>query len=111
MNSGQPPPNVVLRQMITGYRTTQMIYVAAKLGIADLLSNGPKGAEELTETAGVHVRSLYRLLRALSSLGILAELDDGRFELTPRGELLQSDVPGSAHAFALMNGGEPFCTE
>jgi Dimerisation domain len=60
----QPTPQEQLARMITGYWTSQAIYVAAKLGIADLLADGPKIADELARATGTHARSLYRLLRA-----------------------------------------------
>lgn len=84
-----------LFRMITGYRVTQMIYVVAKLGIADLLKDGPKSADELALATHVHARSLYRVLRALASVGIFADDTQGRFGLTPLAELLQTGVPSS----------------
>jgi DNA-binding IclR family transcriptional regulator len=61
----------------------QAISVAAKLGIADLLDERPHTADELAEATGAHAPTLYRLLRALTGLGVFAEGDRGRFELTP----------------------------
>ena len=83
-----------LLQMITGYWISQAIYVAAKLGIADLLKDGPKNDDELAKATGTHPRSLYRLLRALASVRVFAEAEDGRFGLTPLGECLQTGIPG-----------------
>jgi O-methyltransferase domain/Dimerisation domain len=91
-----------LFRMITGYRITQMIYVVAKLGIADLLKDGPKSAEALAQTTHTHARSLYRILRALASVGIFAEDTQGRFALTPLAELLQTGVPSSQRPAALF---------
>ena len=76
-----------LARLVNGYWYTQTIYVAAKLGIADLLKDGPRSAEELAPTTGTNPRALYRLLRALASIGIFAE-DQGRFMLTPLAECL-----------------------
>ena len=84
-----------LFRIITGYRVSQMVYVVAKLGIADLLKEGPKSAEALAQATHVHANSLYRVLRMLASVGIFAEDKEGRFGLTPLAELLQSGVPGS----------------
>lgn len=95
-----------LGQMLN-YSLTQMIYVAAKLNIADLLANGPRSVEEIAATVGAHPRSLYRLLRALASLGIFEEDSNGRFGLTPLAELLQTEREGSLHPFALSYG-EPW---
>ena len=93
-----------LQIMITGYRTTQMISVVAKLGIADLLKDGPKGVDELAQVTNTHAPSLYRLLRAVASLGIFAEDDQRRFALSVLAEPLRSDVPGSLRAIAIFAG-------
>ncbi len=94
--------------MITGYWNTQALYVAAKLGIADLLATGPRSADELAQATSVHAPSLYRLLRGLASMGVFAEDGDGRFHLTPAAECLKSDVPGSQRALAIMSGEEHY---
>lgn len=96
-----------LLEMIKGYQITQIIYAGTKLGIPDLLKNEPVHKDELAKLIGADANSLYRLLRALASLGICAEVDSGYFEITPRGELLQTDISGSLNAFAIMNG-EPW---
>jgi DNA-binding HxlR family transcriptional regulator len=62
--------------MIMAYRLSQLIYVAARLGIADLLADGPKRSEELAALTGVHAHALYRVLRALASNGIFTETED-----------------------------------
>ena len=85
----------VLREQIMGFRATQMIHVAAKLGLADLLAVGPRSVEQLAAAAGAEAQALHRLLRALASLGIFAEDPAGEFVLTPQAELLRSDVQGS----------------
>lgn len=96
-----------LRHLIMGFRTSQMIYVAAKLGIADHLDAGPQTADALAQAVGAAPRPLYRLLRALSSLGIFVESGEGIFALTPIGRLLQSK-PGSLRSSALLYGDEVF---
>ncbi len=95
-----------LQDMIDGFKVTQLIYVAAKLGIADLLEVRPKTAVELGEAVGVHPRNLYRVLRALAGLGIFSEGDDGRFKITPLAETLRSDVSGSVRSWAVLQGEE-----
>src|SRR5262249_44331274 len=87
------PASAQLLPMIFGYITSQAITVAAKLGVADLLINGAKTADQLAQTAGVQPRPLYRLLRALASVGVFAEDSAGRFSLTPLAEPLRSDAP------------------
>lgn len=95
-----------LFQMIAAYRISQMICVAVKLGIADLLKDGPRNADALAEATNAHAPSLYRLLRALSGQGIFAEDDEGRFALTPLANLLRSDVDGSLQPVARFFGKE-----
>src|SRR5689334_1658234 len=94
---GMPSPqnNDTLFDLIMGFRISRMIYVAAALGIADLLNDGPQPVDILAKATGTHAPSLYRLLRALAGLGIFAEDEQGRFTLTPRADLLRSGVPGS----------------
>lgn len=103
---GRPPNRTQLYELIGSMRVTQLIYVAAKLGIADQLKDGPKSSEELAATAAVDPKALHRVLRALASQGILAETGACHFALTPQAELLREDVPGSLRAWALMLGEE-----
>ena len=100
------PPSVAMLRMILGFRVSRSIYVAAKLGIADLLKDGPKSSEELARLTSTHPASLYRVIRALASVGIFAEDEQGRFSLTPIATTLQSDVPGSLRAWAILVLGE-----
>ncbi len=97
-------PQQELWRLITGCFVSQAIYVATKLGIADLLKDGPKSPTELSQTTVTHAPSLYRLLRALASVGVFVEDEQGRFGLTPMAELLQENVPGSMHAAGLLIG-------
>jgi len=94
--------------MLTTYWVSQALYVAAKLKLADRLKDGPRTADELASATGTHAASLYRLLRALASVGVFAEDDGHRFALTPLAECLRSDVPGSQWAMAVMNGEEHY---
>jgi hypothetical protein len=106
-NATEPPFTALLR-MIRGFQVTQMIYVAAKLGIADSLTDGAKSSNDLAAATGTHAPSLYRLLRALASLGIFAEDEQGRFELTPLAQPLRTGVPGSLRATILYVGDPMF---
>src|SRR5713101_4377476 len=99
-------PPVAMLQMIAGFWVSRAIYIAAKLGIADLLKGGPQSSEELAQATGLHAPSLYRVLRALASVGVFAEDDRGRFALTPLAATLRTDVPGSLCAFAIAELGE-----
>jgi hypothetical protein len=94
--------------MITGFWISQAIYVAAKLGIADLLKEGPKSNDELAISAGASPRELYRLLRFLASVGVFSEIEDGYFEMTPLAAGLQTGVPGSLRSLAIMYGEETY---
>src|SRR5512147_2956945 len=93
-----------VRAHIMGFRTTQMIFVAAKLGLPDRLAAGPRSPADLAASVGADAPALYRLLRALASLGIFAEDENGDFALTPQAELLRSDVQGSLRGLALLFG-------
>lgn len=95
-----------MNQLIRGYWTTQAIYVAAELQIADSLAHGPQHPEELAGKAEVNSDLLYRVLRALASIGIFAEDEQGRFKLTPLAETLRSDPRGGPQAYALLHGRE-----
>jgi SAM-dependent methyltransferase len=94
----------ILREQIMGFRTTQMIHVAARLKLADHLAAGPLSPAELAVLVGAEPHALYRLLRALASLGIFSEDACGAFALTPQAELLRSDVQGSLRSVALLYG-------
>ncbi len=95
-----------LLQLIYGSFISQMIAVAAQLGIADLLSEGPRSVEDLATVTDVHAPTLYRLLRALASIGMFAEHDTGRFTLTPLASLLRTDTPDSLHDYAILCASE-----
>lgn len=101
-------PHQQLDRMISGYWISQAIYAAAKFGIADLLKGGPRTVDELAETTQTDADALYRLLRALASVGIFAQSEPRQFSLTPLAEPLQSDVSGSKRALALMMGEDQF---
>jgi hypothetical protein len=89
MAEAASPVSERLRQLVNGYQVTQAVYVAVTLGVPDLIASGVETADELASRTGAHPRSLYRLLRALTGLGILRQrVDaDGRaFELTELGQ-------------------------
>lgn len=109
MSETQSTPRQKLLRLITSYWASQAIHVAAKLGLADHVKNGPKPAAELARLTNTHAPSLYRLLRALASVEIFAEDAEGRFGLTPMAECLL-DVQGSQRAVAIMMGDEHFAS-
>ena len=90
-----------LLEMASGFEMSQAIYVLAKLGIADLLVAGPRSADVLAPRVGVQSKPLFRLMRYLAGIGVLRQDSADRFELAPMGELLRSDVPGSARDHAI----------
>lgn len=100
----QPDASQTLGTKIMAFRVTQLIYVAARLRIADLLHDGPRTAEELAQATHAHGPSLYRVLRALAAEGIFAEDEQGRFSMTPLAEPLRTGVPGSQRSTALVFG-------
>src|SRR5262245_1603624 len=97
-------PYATLRQLIDGYRISQMICVAAELGIADLLAHGPKHYAEIAGTTRTDAPTLCRLLRALASTGIFARLEGDCFALTPLADCLRTGVPGSVRPWAIHSG-------
>jgi SAM-dependent methyltransferase len=105
MSTQQLPPPFVLFRMVTGYYVSRAIHVAAKLGIADLLADGPRSHDELAKATGTHADALRRVLRLLASAGVFVEEDHGKFALTPIGACLRAGVPGSMRAAALLFGG------
>ncbi len=100
------PPAAYLSQLIGNTGFVHAILVAANLGLADLLKDGPLSIADLAEATGTHDRSLYRMLRALASRGIFSEDADGRFSLTALADPLRSDAPDSIHNWALFVGSE-----
>jgi hypothetical protein len=91
-------------ELMTGAWTTQALHVAARLGIADHLRDRPRTTSELAALTGADHDALDRLLRYLAGIGILDHEDDA-VRLSPHGQLLRTDVPGSMHALALLYGG------
>ncbi|MEK7214145.1 MAG: methyltransferase dimerization domain-containing protein, partial [Chloroflexota bacterium] len=91
-----------LRDMIAGSWVSQCLYVAAKLGVADVLEDGPLALDALAEAVGADADPLRRVLRALASLGVFAEDDQGRFGLTELADNLRSGAPTSLRDFAVF---------
>ena len=98
----KPSAPAVMLNLTIGHWVARLIYVAAKLKLADLLKDGPRTTAQLATATGVQAPALYRVLRALASVGVFAETKGGRFKLTPLAATLRSDVPGSMRAWAIM---------
>lgn len=104
MTAAIQTPGQALTGLIAGAWLAQAISCAAKLGIADLLCDGPRCPEELATATGTLPGPLRRVLRALAGSGIFAEDADGRFALTPLADPLRSDAAMSLRAYAEMQG-------
>jgi hypothetical protein len=100
---GNPSP-LVLFQMATGYWLSQAIYVAAKLGIADFLRDVPQSCVVLAAATGSDAPSLFRLMRALASVGVFSHVGGDRFALSRLARSLQTDVHGSLRAMVITIG-------
>jgi O-methyltransferase/methyltransferase family protein len=96
-----------LARLTTGYQISSCIYTAAFLSIADLLASGPRPVEDLASESKTNADRLYRVLRALVSVGIFAEPQPRVFALSPAAELLRSDVPNSRRGYILFTA-SPF---
>ncbi|HNN96794.1 MAG TPA: methyltransferase [Pseudomonadota bacterium] len=96
-----------LLAMVHGYQASQMVYAAAKLGIADHLKDGPLSAEQVASRVGADQEQMFRFLRGLAMHGVLTRNHQGLFALTAVGELLRSDRPSSLHDYVLFVDSEP----
>lgn len=96
-----------LLEIIYGYKRTQALFVAAKLGIADILSNGSQTADELAKATSANSISIYHLMRLLVSMGIFA-VENDKFKLNPMGKYLLSGTSDSLRGTILGNGNEGY---
>jgi hypothetical protein len=97
----QAPPEAQLMQLTSGCLVSPAIYIVTKLGIADLLKDGPKTAAELAEVTETNADALYRVMRATASIGVLEESGEKVFGNTPMSETLRVDWPKSTRAMTL----------
>jgi len=88
-------------QMIRGYWFSQIVGTLAQLKIPDRLANGPLSSDDLAKEIACDPEATYRLLRASASIDVVSAMNDGRFGLTPLGEILRSNVPGSMRESAI----------
>jgi SAM-dependent methyltransferase len=100
------PPHVQLIEMAVAIWRARAIYAAAELGLADLLADGARSAEELAQATGMHAPSLYRLLRALAGCGVLTEVQPRKFATTGLGQALRTGAPGAARSTVLTLAGD-----
>jgi hypothetical protein len=95
-------------RMVGGFQIAQAIHVAAVLGIADLLKDGPRSCEALAGQTETNAEGLYRLLRALASVEVFREGPNRTFSLSPLSECLRADSPESVRGWAVLIGAEYF---
>lgn len=95
-------PTDHLAQLTTGYQVSACLYATAYLNIADLLACGPRRVEDLASETRTDADRLYRVMRALVSVGVFQEPQPRTFALTPTADLLRSDIPESRRSFVLF---------
>jgi hypothetical protein len=95
-----------LAELINGYQISAAVGAFARLGIADALAERPALPAELAARLGADERSLVRLLEATLDVGLFETRDDGRYALTPLGQLLRGDVEGSLRRLAIVSTDE-----
>lgn len=103
MSSSSP---ATMLNLIAGFQVSQLVFIAAELGIADVLAKGAKSTQVIANKVGVHEPSLYRVLRVLASVGVFAEGADKKFRLTPLAQTLRSDRKDSLRDYARMMIGD-----
>ena len=102
----QLPPPMAFMQLLFGKQLTYSLSGVARLGVADHMDRRAAPVEELAAKVGAHAPSLYRVMRMLASFGVFKEAPPRHFALTPVGELLKTDAPGSLRYMAMMFGEE-----
>jgi len=98
------PPSMQVYFLSQGAILAGSLSLAAELGIADHLADGPRSSKELAQATSTHPRSLYRLLRVLCSIGVFTEIQPDSFAQTPLSECLRTGVPGSMRSWLRMVG-------
>lgn len=99
MNSNQFSIEDQMMKIILEKWISKSVYAAAKIGVADVIRQESKSVEEIGELTGTRPDLLYRMLRALSGVGIFVETADRTFANTPLSECL---AEGRLKAAALM---------
>jgi len=97
-----PDPTQHIFQLATGYVISMALQLAVRVGVADHLAAGPRTAKELAAATGTNEDALYRVLRALASVGVFDEVEPKRFALTPAADILRKDSPRSVHDLVLF---------
>jgi len=102
------PAEQTVMQIARGYQLSQALYVAAKLGVADVLGPQPLAAEAIADAAGARASQLRRVLRALAAAGVFCELEDGRFASNDAAAALRTDAPGRMREVVVSFGEEMY---
>jgi predicted transcriptional regulator len=90
--------------LVFGAMAAEVLFTAARLGVADRLGDNERTGPELAADLGADSTSVTRLLRAMAALELLVESDSSRFRLTEAGALLRTDRPDSMTSFVEMFG-------
>ena len=104
LHQGLAPPPIAMVELTLGAWVSQAVQVAAELGIADALAQGPLPLDQLANRVGADADALKRLMRALISRGVFRQHRDGRYGLTPLADTLRSDAPVSMSGWARFIG-------
>lgn len=107
MSNDQPPPSLRLMSYITGHWVAAAVYAAARLKLADQFRSGARHSDVVADEIGVNPSACYRLLRALTTLGLFEETGPRTYRLTEVGDLLREDHPQSQRSMALFQGAPP----
>jgi hypothetical protein len=97
-----PDPTQHIFQLATGYVISTALQLAVQVGVADHLAAGPRTAQHLAAATGTNEDALYRVLRALASVGVFDEVEPRRFALTPAADILRKDSSRSVHDLVLF---------
>ena len=102
------PTEQMLLRMAQGYQLTQALYVAAKLGVADVLAAGALDVDAVADAVGARPPELRRVVRALVAAGVFIELDDGRIALNDAAAGLRADAPARTRDVVINFGEEMY---
>jgi O-methyltransferase/methyltransferase family protein len=103
-------PQEHILHIVLGFWQARALAVATELGLPDLLSDGPRHTEDLASQTRTKAPALFRLMRALESIGIFTQTSPGVFANTATSDCLRQGVPGSQWPFvvhALAKGSGP----
>ncbi len=98
----EPQPEALLWDLLRGALATRSLAIAADLGVAEALAEGPRSVEDVAREVGADADALHRLLRALASDGVFSEEEHGVFRNTEASDLLRN---GGWRDFAHLFGG------